>query len=407
MRVVVAIFFVVFALVGCSRSFDGLPSQANGANMQQRGGSSGTFQTIYDFAGSPDGEDPLAGLTMHDGTLYGTTAKGGGGSCSHGCGTVFAIDVSGKERVIYRFKGGSDGANPQASLVFVDGKLYGTTVNGGTGGSGGKGTIFDVTPRGNERVLHRFEGPPDGANPFGQLLYYHGLFYGTTAYGGNGVNGTVFSLSKAGAVSVIYRFGNSPDGRAPLSGLIAVGGAFYGVTAGGGRHTRGTVYSITVSGSERVLYSFRGGSDGEIPDTTLLYAKGRLYGTTVYGGGNSSVSNGTVFQVNRSGKEKVLYRFKAYDDGATPYGGLVELNGAFYGTTYFGGIGSSSTHRNGTIYRITPQGSEAVVYRFQDRADGANPFAGLILSRGALYGTASDAALAYPTGNGTVFAFAP
>jgi hypothetical protein len=68
-----------------------------------------------------------------------------------GCGTVFAITTSGKESVVYNFKGGSDGEFPFASVTDVNGVLYGTTSAGGGGSctssfSSGCGTIFQLTP---------------------------------------------------------------------------------------------------------------------------------------------------------------------------------------------------------------------------------------------------------------------
>ncbi len=59
---------------------------------------SGTENVLYDFSGPPDGSYPVAGLVAMDGTLYGTTSKGGlnpascpySGTCDWG--TVFAFE---------------------------------------------------------------------------------------------------------------------------------------------------------------------------------------------------------------------------------------------------------------------------------------------------------------------------
>jgi hypothetical protein len=66
---------------------------------------------------------------------------------------VFAVNTSGKERVIYNFEYGTDGAAPAAPLTSVDG-MYGTTTDGG--GQNYSGAVFVVTESGTERVLHRF-----------------------------------------------------------------------------------------------------------------------------------------------------------------------------------------------------------------------------------------------------------
>ncbi|MGB9651494.1 MAG: choice-of-anchor tandem repeat GloVer-containing protein, partial [Candidatus Cybelea sp.] len=61
--------------------------------------------------------------------FYGTTLRGG----AYGGGTVFKITPSGDEKVIYSFKGPPDGSFPQAGLIAVSGELYGTTQIGGNG----------------------------------------------------------------------------------------------------------------------------------------------------------------------------------------------------------------------------------------------------------------------------------
>jgi uncharacterized repeat protein (TIGR03803 family) len=77
------------------------------------------------------------------GRLYGTTAGGGASSGCTGCGTVFRITLSGEEKVLHSFAGGSDGAVPKAGLIDVGGTLYGTTSDGGTSKTG---TVFALTP---------------------------------------------------------------------------------------------------------------------------------------------------------------------------------------------------------------------------------------------------------------------
>jgi uncharacterized repeat protein (TIGR03803 family) len=115
-----------------------------------------TYSVLYSFCSSAncaDGELPQAGLIQDAaGNLYGTTTAGGGNSnssCgSNGCGTVFKLDSTGQETVLYSFCSAAnctDGAAPQAGLIQDDtGNLYGTTSVGGTNGRGG--TVFKITP---------------------------------------------------------------------------------------------------------------------------------------------------------------------------------------------------------------------------------------------------------------------
>lgn len=115
---------------------------------------SGDEKVIYRFAAA-DGAFPQAGLIDVNAVLYGTTASGGGKhTCyrlgSHNCGTVFTITTAGVETVLHRFAGGTDGFDPVAPLANVNGTLYGTTYRGG-GRRGNHdrlahGTVFALTP---------------------------------------------------------------------------------------------------------------------------------------------------------------------------------------------------------------------------------------------------------------------
>jgi uncharacterized repeat protein (TIGR03803 family) len=92
-----------------------------------------TYTVLHDFT-TADGANPQAGLTMDPaGNLYGTTYNGG----TYNYGAVFKLDSTGTETVLCSFTGGTDGANPAASVTRDSaGNLYGTTVRGGTLGYG-------------------------------------------------------------------------------------------------------------------------------------------------------------------------------------------------------------------------------------------------------------------------------
>ncbi len=294
------------ALYGTTMS-DGLSH----TGMIYRISTAGAQKVLYRFHGGSDGADPQSGLLDVNGTLYGTTYSGGGGTGCYnprrGCGTVYSVSTSGKENVLYAFKGGSLGANPLAGLINVHGTLYGTTSQGGdsgckyTGYPPGCGTVFSITPSGVENVLYKFRAYPDGFNPQSSLIDVNGLLYGTTASGGSKcVCGTVYRISTKGAEKVIYRFGSGTDGAAPQAGLIEVDDILYGTTTFGGASRGGTIYSITTSGTETVLHSFTGGTDGRIPVAPVTTVNGTLYGTTQAGGSRYCQDGcGTVFALTR------------------------------------------------------------------------------------------------------------
>lgn len=391
MRLLIA-FVYSAVLSGCAGGTNSsllLPAALPNAGENANG-----YQLLYSFKSGEDAGYPYADLTSLNGTLYGTTYGGGGG---YEWGTVFKVSTSGEEHVLYRFKAGSDGAHPYAGLIAVNGTLYGTTYQGGTSGSG---TVFSVSTSGNEHVLYSFKGGKDGQYPYGRLLDVNGTLYGTTYQGGVYPGwGVVFKVSTTGEEHVIYSFKAGNDGAHPWSGLIAVNGMLYGTTQQGGTSGSGTVFQVSTSGAEKVIYSFKGGSDGQYPYSRLLDLNGMLYGTTYQGG--VSYGWGVIFKVSTSGKENVLYRFKANSDGAHPYfAGLIAQNGVLYGTTYQGGASGA-----GTVFSESPAGGDDhVLYSFKGGTDGQYPYDGLIALNGVLYGTTYEGG---SSDAGTVFELSP
>ncbi len=128
-------------------------------------------------------------------------------------------------------------------------------------------------------------------------------------------------------------------------------GTLYGTTWDGGAYNDGSVFSIDLStGAETILHSFDN-TDGQWPVAGLINVKGTLYGTTFYGGAYTTCGDsfgcGTVFSLDpTTGVETVLYSFGG-TDGATPEGGLIHVNGGFYGTTCCGG-----TDGYGTVFML-------------------------------------------------------
>ncbi len=172
--------------------------------------------SLYGFTGGADGGYPFGGVIRDaGGNLYGTSLAGGSvRACNNGfgCGTVFKLDRRGIETVLYNFTGATDGASPQASLIQdANGNLYGTTATGGVGcGSLGCGTVFKLDPTGTESVLYSFTGAADGRSPYGGLVRdAKGNIYGTTYTGGD-LNcfslgcGTLFKLDAAGTEIVLH-----------------------------------------------------------------------------------------------------------------------------------------------------------------------------------------------------------
>ncbi|MFZ0031819.1 MAG: choice-of-anchor tandem repeat GloVer-containing protein [Candidatus Cybelea sp.] len=324
----------------------------------------GDESVVYRFKGGTDGFAPSGGLIDVNGELFGTTSTGANGSaCSYGCGTVFKLTADGKsKKLLYTFAGGTDGADPVAGLIVVGGSLYGTTEYGGIKTklcSAGCGTIFKVTTRGSERIVYRFKGGKDGAQPVSRLITLDGTLYGTTEFGGESTPfcakgcGTLFRVSAGGSEKLVHRFKYGPlsdDGAFPMAGPTAMGGDLYGTTFGGGKIGDGTVFKANASsGAETVLHSFHcchTKRDGAFPVARLTRVRELLYGTTRNGGTGGA---GTIFEIAPSGSESIVHSFMDRPDGAQPHDSLFLMNGTLYGTTASGGSTSA-----GTVFAQTP-----------------------------------------------------
>jgi uncharacterized repeat protein (TIGR03803 family) len=263
----------------------------------------------------------------------------------------------------------TDGANPQAGLIFdPGGNLYGTTKAGGNEGclGPGCGTVFELSPTQSgwiQSVLYDFSASGDGQLPVGSvILDAAGNLYSTTSQAGNGNGGNVFELSRAGGSwveTILYDFdGGSSDGAGLLAGVVFdTAGNIYGTTAGGGEFGFGTVFELTpISGSwtESILYSFAGGNDGAKPESNLVFdSAGRLYGTTFDGGGPPKRCGnggcGTVFKLTpEAGGQwtENLFRFGGVLGLQPSAPVLLDAAGNVYGTTTAGGRGV------GVVFRI-------------------------------------------------------
>lgn len=379
--------------------------------------SAGGYNVEYAFAGNSDATAPVAGLTEYAGKLYGTTRIGGLlDSCAEGsCGAVFTFDPkTGVEKVVYAFKGGSDGASPHGGLIVVNGKLYGTTRYGGTNNCG---TVFSFDPKTRaEKVVYPFKGGDDGQGPWANLILVNGSLYGTTSLGGLqdcvGTCGTVFAIDPTtGVETVVYAFKGGGDGYYPTSDLTYFNGRLYGTTTSGGLpNYDGTVFAVDpTTGAETVVHTFQGGVDGAAPMAGLLNVGGVFYGVTTGGletctGGGPAC--GTLFSLDPSTSSlTTLHVFKGAGDGYNPVGGLINDGGILYGTTANG-----TALKLGTVFALNPTTRvKTILHVFKGGADGSSPQASLLYWGRTLYGTtaAGGGSANCAGGCGTVFSIKP
>jgi len=383
-----------------------------------------TFQVIYNFSGTTDGANPLAGVTVDNGgNLYCTTSMGG----TVNRGTVCRLTHNGSEwtlKSLYSFAGPPDASVPIAPVVIgPDGSLYGTTEFGGEncGGNAGCGTVYRLQPPVGacktvlcpwlETIVYKFTGGSDGANPgYGDVVFdAAGNLYGTTYFGGNNAQGVVFKLTHSGGSwteSAIHTF-EGPDGINPFSGVtFDSAGNLYGTTNLGGANNSGTVYELlSPNWTESTLYSFQASTSGGTPYGGVIFdSAGNLYGGTSSGG---TGNGGTVFELTPSGGSwsfDLLYNLTGTSYQPGVYSNLVrDASGNLYGTTKYDGANGA-----GSVFKLTPSGGDWVyssLHDFTGGTDGANPIGAPIFdANGNLFGTAKNGGA---HGDGVVWEITP
>lgn len=220
--------------------------------------SSGLETLSYSFENaSGDGAFPQTAMTYDPANFmfYGTTNESGSNGTSFGgYGMIYKFNPGNNaETPVYSFTDSSgDGKNPGngAPLTYdpSNGMFYGTTTGGG---ADGYGIIFEFNPGTNaETPVYSFTGSSgDGASPNGMTYdSANGLFYGITYSGGTSGKGTIFEFNPGtNAETPLYSFtGVSTDGSYPYAPPVydPVTNAFYGTTTTGGLYGYGTIYDF-------------------------------------------------------------------------------------------------------------------------------------------------------------------
>jgi uncharacterized repeat protein (TIGR03803 family) len=209
---------------------------------------SGDLTVPHAFTGLADGGMPEADLFIDaQGNLYGTASAGGTGG-----GVVFELTASGQYEVLYAFPGGASGGEPLGGVIMdAEGNLYGTAFGGQLpGGRAGEGVVFMLDHEGAYSVLYTFTGGSDGAIPIGDIARdAANNLYGVTAAGGPASCtvwcGVVYEITPSGEEIVLHGFTGGSDGGGSSAGVLrGASGDIYGTTSYGGAAGAGVVFRI-------------------------------------------------------------------------------------------------------------------------------------------------------------------
>jgi uncharacterized repeat protein (TIGR03803 family) len=361
------------------------------------------FSVIHAFNHNDPGSNPIAGLTLHDGVLYGVTGSGQNGP------VAFQMVPWGDRWTYSTLATITNGWGAYSRLSFgPDGNPYGTTQYNNNS-NGGNGLVYNLTPESlngvtakqwHENVLYQFQGMPDGASPaYGDLIWdQQGNIYGATTGGGTSNKGTIYELTCSGKIcteKVLYSFSGGADGDRPGNGLVFdSAGNLYGTTYSGGQYNSGTVFELknnNGSWTETVLYNFTGGNDGGGPEAGVIFdSSGNLYGATTGGG---SAQQGVIFELSPSGDTwayNLLYTFPQQLLGTCgPTASLVmDSAGSLYGTAGCGGFDY------GTAFKLAYMGGNWIytdLHDFGSGNEGVFPNGRLAIDANAtIYGTTPE-----------------
>jgi|GEM_PF-845955 len=329
---------------------------------------SGTYTDEFHFDGGAYGNGPLGELTLApNGKLYGTAEQAG----ANGVGVLFSIDpATSIYTKVYDFNV-TDGAYPTGRVLTLasNGKLYGTTYQGG---NSNLGVLFEFDPvAGTYKKDYDFNGT-NGGNPFNTLVQApDGKLYGMTQSGGANSVGVLFQYDPA-TTTLTKKWDFNATGQSPYGGLTVGGdGNLYGMTYAGGTSGLGVLFQfIPCSGEFLVVHNF-GGPDGAYGYANLTLAtNGKLYGMT-YGGG---LGYGVVFEYDPSTKTYTNdYNFDA-TNGSYPYGSLTQYSdGQLYGMTHDGGANGL-----GVLFKFDPVAKTYSKISDFNNVNGAHPVGGAL-----------------------------
>lgn len=289
--------------------------------------------------------------------LWATSELGG----PDGIGAIMKMDMTGSGvSSVYDFSTPYPGTFPVNFMQASNGKLYGTTL---WGGSFNKGLLYSYDPSTTAYVLlNSFNcgsalGTSSSCYPGTVMEASNGKLYGVTYKGGTNDHGLIYSFDiQTSTFSTVFSFSGA-NGTGPSGNLIlASDGKIYGTTDEGGANNAGVLFTIDTSTNAFIkLFDF-GGLNGinqrapgyvGHPGSLIEASNGKLYGT-LYGGGANT--GGVLYCYDRiTNTYSVAFDYTSTSGGG-PIGAIIQASdGKIYGRTKAGAINSG-----GTIYNFDP-----------------------------------------------------
>ncbi len=300
---------------------------------------SGLLTTLVAFNGT-NGAYPIGPLVLaNDGNLYGETRYGG----SNNSGTLFRLGTTGEFKTLVSFDANAPTVDTQNALSLGhDGKLYGTTQNGG---QSGWGTIFSVTTNGDLATLFEF-GDPQGEVPNGLAIGGDGSLYGTTASGGSQGAGTLFKLDTNLVFSSLASVVGTQEAPWPVRLIVDALGNFYGASGAS------ALFKMEPNGYLTSL-AFSDTNKTQVVSSLIVGGDNTLYGTT-YFLGYAYAYGGIVFKFSPEGELTTLVTFNGAN-GDFPRALAFGKDGNLYGLTE-GAMGDGVYQGTGTVFKVTTTG---------------------------------------------------
>jgi uncharacterized repeat protein (TIGR03803 family) len=359
-----------------------------------------TCITVYSFNGSGNGKYPYGSLMeASNGKLYGTTHEGG----LSNSGVIFEFDFLSQictNKFNFHTNGGNPGTDPRGNLIQApDGNLYGMTYGGGVSWGMNLGVLFKfniATSSYSKMMDFNFT---DGALPWAGLINGPGnKLYGITVGGGISHSGVLFDYDPVtNLYTKKFDFSDAINGQTPQGGLMrASNGKLYGMTITGGVYNGGTLYEfdpVTRIHTKKFDFVDSYGLTSR-PNALLIEAlPGKLYGVTPYGSSLGSGFDGIIFEYNFL-TDTFIEKFAFPTTGQfgfSPNGSLFKhSNGKLYGTTYGGG-----TNNEGTLFEYDLSTASVTTLTNFAVSNGRPVSSPIEAPNGRLYGLANNIAYHY------------